>query len=164
MTITGTRETCWLYRFEAGSATHRFTNLPTGIALDGEDYSGEWQITHTAPTYSTRAEDAEVDITMHEGSPLSDLFINGPPAYSIKVRVYELDLLTLTSTDYYRGWIVRAPFRLTDSLIGLHCKSVWHYFERQSLTGSLGILSRYSIYDPRSGVDWAALGTAITVT
>jgi hypothetical protein len=164
MAVNGTRETCWLYRFEAGSALHLFTNLSTTITLDDEDYSGEWQITHTPPTYSGRAEDAEVDITMHEGSPLTDLFINGPPAYSIKVRVLELDLVTGVTTPAYRGWIVRAPFKLTESLVGFHCKSAWHFFERQSLTGSLSILSRYSIYDPRSGVDWALLGTNITVT
>lgn len=163
MAVNGTRETCWLYRFSAGSVEHLLTNLPSGVTFDGEDYSGQWQVTHTAPTYSGRAEDAEVDITLHENSPLTDLFINGSPAYQIKVRIFELDLITLTATPYYRGWVVRAPFKLIGSIVGFHCKSAWHYLERQALTDSLGILSRYSIYDPRSGVDWSALGVGVTI-
>lgn len=163
MAINGTRETCWLYEFSAGSATYRFTNLPSGVIFNGEDYSGEWQITHTAPTYSGRAEDAEVDVTAHEELPITELFVNGPPAYQIKLRIYELNLVTDVATPAYRGWVVRAPFKLTESLIQLHCKSAWHYFERQSLNASLGILSRYSIYDQRSGVDWSLLRTGITV-
>jgi hypothetical protein len=163
MSINGTRETCYLYRFIAGSVEHLFTNLPTTVTVDDEPYTGAWQVTHTAPTYSGRAEDAEVDITLHEDSPLTDLFINGPPAYQVKVRIFECDLINFTVTPYYRGWVVRAPFKLIGSVVGLHCKSAWHYFERQSLTDSLGILSRYSIYDPRSGVDWSALGADVTV-
>jgi hypothetical protein len=164
MPVNETRETAYLYRFTAGSAVYLFCNLPTTITLDDEPYTGEWPITHTAPHFSARAEDAEVDITLHEGSPLTDLFINGPPAYQVKVRVYEYDLVAETATPYYRGWVVRAPLKLTDSLVEFHCKSVWHYFERQSLTDSLSTLSRYSIYDPRAGVDLSTLRVGVTAT
>lgn len=162
--ITRPAELNYLYRFEAGSAIHRFTDIPALQSFDGEDYLFNYPIRHSRPKYSSEAQDAEIDIEIHDTSPITDLFVDGPPPYQVKVRVYEYDRDADTVTAYYRGDVVRSNFLLDRSVLSLHCKTVWHYFERESLSDSLSALSRYSIYDPRAGVDAESLRETITVT
>jgi hypothetical protein len=162
MPITDSTELNFLYRFEAGSAIHALTDVALGQTYASEDYL-PLQIQHTAPTFSNEPQDAEIEVTLHEQNPLSDLFIDGPAPYPIKLLIYEHDRETETVTPYYRGWVVRVPYRLTDSLMVLRCKSVWHYFERETLSDSLSPLSRYSVYDPRAGVDVESLRVPVTV-
>lgn len=161
--VTEPVKTNFLYRFEAGSNIYRFTN----VAID-QDYNDETyelaQIEHTPPTFSGEASQSEIDVSLHESNAIAQLFTFGTPAYPIKLRIYEYDRETGTAEDYYRGWVIRPSFRLDDSEVDLHCKTVWHYFERESFTDSLSSLSRYSVYDPRSGVDLASFRVGITVT
>lgn len=152
----------FLYLFTAGSSSYGYCDIAELISHEGESYV-PIQIQHTSPNYSERPEEAEIDITISESASLPQLFIN-PPPFSIKVQIYEYDFDSGIVTPYYRGWVVRAPFKLTDSVVELHCKSVFHYFERASLVDSLSALSRYSIYDPRAGVDMESLRTGVTVT
>jgi hypothetical protein len=162
MPVNDVHATNFLYRFEAGSAVIGLTNIAVDQQYNGENYTAI-QLTHTAPTFSGEAADAEIDVTIHEATELSDLFINGPAPYPIILRIYDYDRDTGLATPYYRGWVVRVPFRLTDSLVVLRCKSVWHFFERESLSDSLSPLSRYSVYDPRAGVDIESLRLGITI-
>lgn len=150
----------FLYNFTAGSATHRYVKVSHEQQYEDESYT-PIQITHTIPTYSDEAQDAEIDVTIIESSELAEVLLT-PPPYPIILRIYEL--LGETIAPYYLGWVVRCQFRLTESIFVLHLKTLWHFYERESLTDSLGSLSRFSIYDERSGVDWSALGEAITIT
>jgi len=150
----------FLYKFTAGSATYRYVKVAHEQEFDDESYT-PIQITHTAPTYSDEPQDAEIDVTIKESSELAEILLT-PPPFPIILTIYEL--LGDTIIPYYRGWAVRCQFKLTESVFILHLKTLWHFYERESLTDSLSSLSRYSIYDPRSGVDISALGKAITVT
>ena len=163
MSVNENTELNFLYRFEAGSAVFTFSDVSLDQPYNGEFYT-KIQIANTAPRFTARPEEAEIDVTMNEQAALSDLFINGPPPYRVKLIIYEYDRVAQTVTPYYRGWVVRAPFRLTESLVQLHLKSVWHFFERLSLVDSLSALSRYSVYDPRVSADYSSLRTGITVT
>lgn len=152
----------FLYKFTAGSAPYWFVKGAHSVSVGDETYNPV-QITHTLPTFSNEPQDAEIDVTIREDVELAEVLIT-PPPYPIILDIYEYDHDTDTSTPYYRGWVVRCNFALTESLIVLHLKTVWHFYERESLTDSLSRLSRYSIYDERSGVDTSALAKAITVT
>lgn len=152
----------FLYKFTAGSAPHLFVKGVFPVTYDDEDYDPV-QITHTLPTWSNEPQDAEIDVTIIESIELAEVLLT-PPPYPIILDIYEYDHDTETATPYYRGWVVRCQFSLTQSLIVLHLKTVWHFYERESLGDSLSRLSRYSIYDPRSGVDISTLAEAITVT
>jgi hypothetical protein len=152
----------FLYRFSAGSATYRFVKGPFHVEHAGEDYEPT-QITHTLPTWSNEPQDAEIDVTIRESVELAEVLLT-PPPYPIILTIYEYDHDAQTATPYYHGWVVRCRFSLMQSLIVLHLKTVWHFYERESLTDSLSALSRYSIYDGRSGVDISALAKAITIT
>src|SRR5688572_13870901 len=153
----------FLYRFTAGSATHRFVKGTFPVTYNGEDYDPV-QVTHSLPTWSNEPQDAEIDVTIKEPVELAEVLLT-PPPYPVILDIFEYDHDTSTLlSHYYRGWAVRCQFSLTQSLIILHLKTVWHFYERESLTDSLSALSRYSIYDPRSGVDISALGVAVTVT
>lgn len=155
----------FLYHISAGSQTFRYVKVAHAQELDNESYTPV-QITHTLPTYSNEPQDAEIDVTIiqsddvPESVEISELLLT-PPPYPIIVTVHEL--LGDTITPYYRGWVVRCQFKLTQSIFVLHLKSFWHFYERESLTDSLSSLSRFSIYDPRSGVDWSTLGVAVTM-
>jgi hypothetical protein len=152
----------FLYRFSAGSATHRFVKGAFPVVYNSEDYDPV-QITHSLPTWSNEPQDAEIDVTVRESVELAEVLLT-PPPYPIILDIFEYDHdAGVLLTHYYRGWVVRCQFSLTQSLIALHLKTVWHFYERESLTDSLSALSRYSIYDPRSGVDYSALGVAVTV-
>jgi hypothetical protein len=163
MPVTEPTSINFIYVFTAGSAMHRLTEVSGPQIFDGETVT-PIQITHTAPKFSAEPGDAEIDVTINEDNPLADLFLDGPAPYPIKLMVYEYDREDDSTTPYYRGWVVRVPFRLTDSLMVLRCKSGWHWYERESLVDSLSALSRYSVYDPRSGVDIESLRVAVTVT
>ena len=163
MPVTPPIETNFLYRFEAGSQVFTYTNISDNQVYNDELYVYA-QIEHTQPTFSSEPQDAELDVNVFESIGLADVFINGPPAYQVVLMIYEYDRATDTATAYYRGWVVRAANRLTTSLIEFHAKSVWHYFDRESISDSLSSLSRYNIYDPRSGVDMEALRVGVTVT
>jgi hypothetical protein len=153
----------FLYRFTAGSTTHRFVKGAFPVTYNGEDYDPV-QVTHSLPTWSNEPQDAEIDVTIKESVELAEVLLT-PPPYPIILDIFEYDHDTDTLlSHYYRGWVVRCQFSLIQSLIALHLKTVWHFYERESLTSSLSALSRYSIYDPRSGVDYSALGQAVTVT
>lgn len=152
----------FLYKFTAGSALHRLNSSPFSVDFDAETYDAI-QITHTLPTFSNEPQDAEIDVTIKESVELAEVLIT-PPPYPIILDIYEYDYETDDITHYYRGWVVRCQFTLTQSVIVLHLKTLWHYYERESQTDSLSSLSRYSIYDPRAGVDISALATAITIT
>lgn len=156
--------TNFLYRFEAGSgAVYRFTNIAFDQVYDGENYIYT-EIEHSAPTFSEEASDDEVGISVAETNEVVQLFGDGPPPYPIKVLIYEYDRETEVATPYYRGWIIRPGFSLTESTVVLYCKSVWHFFERDSFVDSLSVLSRYSVFDPRAGIDIEAFRVAIVVT
>lgn len=161
--VTEPVETNFLYQVEAGSNRYLFTDVAMDQEYNSETYELT-QIEHSSPTFSGEATQSEVDITLHESNPVAQLFTFGTPAYPIKVRILEYDRKTGTAEDYYRGWVVRPSFRLDVSEVDLHCKTVWHYFERESFSDSLSALSRYSVYDPRSGVDLASFRVGITVT
>lgn len=156
-------ETNFLYRFEAGSNTHLYTNIAENQEYDSETYEFI-ELEHTAPTFSAEAQDAEVDIAINESNALTELFINGPPPYPVKVTILEYDRVSETADPYYRGWVVRPNHDLNGSVVSFHLKSVWHFFERESFTDSLAALSRYSVYDPRSGVDIEAFRVPIAIT
>jgi hypothetical protein len=163
MAVTNPTTLNFIYRFEAGSVTHQFTDVVGAQTFDDAVVT-PIQITHTAPKFSAEPQDAEVEVTLYEQNPLADLFLNGPAPYPIKLMIYEYDRADDSTTAVYRGWVVRVPFRLTDSLMTLRCKSAWHYYERESLSASLSALSRYSVYDPRAGVDVEQLRVPVTVT
>ena len=156
-------QTNFLYRFEAGSAAYTFTNITESVPYDGESYE-PLEIQHSAPTYSGEPQDGEITVETTEVNALADLFILGPPAYPIILVIYEYDRVTGTATPYYKGWVVRTPFNLIKSTMQFRLKTLWHFFERESFTDSLSALSRYSIFDPRSGVDIEAYRTSIAVT
>lgn len=149
----------FLYKFTAGSATYRYTKVAHEQEFADEFYTSV-QITHTLPTYSDEPQDAEIDVTLIESNEIGELLLT-PPPFPIVLTIYEL--LGATVTPYYLGWVVRCQFKLTESIFILHLKSLWHFYERESLTDSLSSLSRYSIYDPRSGVDLSSLGVPVTM-
>lgn len=152
----------FLYKFTAGSALHRLNSSPFSVDFDSETYDAI-QITHTLPTFSNEPQDAEIDVTIKESVELAEVLIT-PPPYPIILDIYEYDYETDDITHYYRGWVVRCQFTLTQSVIVLHLKTLWHYYERESQTDSLSSLSRYSIYDPRAGVDVSNLAVPISIT
>jgi len=162
MTITAPIKTNYLYRIEYGSSILRWTNVAEIQTLDGEDYL-YIAVSHTSPRFSGEAQDAEIELKVYENNPLTLLFSLGPPPFRIKLLIYEYDRDAETADLTYRGWIVRPSFELGGSLGSFRCKSVWHFYERESFTDSLSSLSRYSIYDPRSGVDIESLRTPITI-
>lgn len=159
MPLSTPSQTHFLYEFIAGSQTYRFTNIAYNSA--GYEFI---EIEHTRPTFSGEPQESEIDISAIETIPLVELFVNGPPAYPIIVNIYEYDRVTEVATPYYHGWVIRPDLKLDTSEVIFHCKTVWHYFERQSFTDSLAALSRYSIYDQRSGVNIEPLRTTVTVT
>ena len=122
------------------------------------------QIDSYLTTFAEEPQQSEIDIAIHEAAGLMDLFINGPPPFPIKVRIYEYDFATESADLWYRGWVVRSALELDRSIASLHCKTVWHFFDKESQSESVGMLSRYSIYDPRSQVDTSSLGVQVTVT
>lgn len=149
----------FLYHISAGSATYRYVKVAHEKEFASESYTPV-QITHTTPKYSAEPQDAEIDVTLIESNEIGEILLT-PPPYPIIITIYEL--LGDDIAQYYRGWVVRCQFKLTESIFILHLKSLWHFYERESMTDSLSSLSRYSIYDPRSGVDWSALGVAVTM-
>jgi hypothetical protein len=156
-------KTNFLYRFETGSGqTYRYSNVAEDQILDAESFSFI-QIEHTAPTYSNEPQEAEVKVTIKDSNAVANLYLLSPPPYSVKLMIYEYDRGAETATAVYRGWVVRSKFDLFSSTVIFRLKSVWLYFERESFTDSLSALSRFNIYDPRSGVDIASLRTGITV-
>lgn len=164
MPVTAPVQTNYLYRVEYASNVERWTNVAQDQVFDGEVYRLlEGGVAHTSPTFSGNPQDAEVELKVYDNNPLSNLFVLGPPPYRIKLRIYEYDRVADTVEARYRGWVVRPSYDLDGSITSFRCKSVWHFFERESLTDSLSALSRYSIYDPRSGVNIDALRTGITI-
>lgn len=148
----------FLYHITAGSATYRFIHIDRALTHNLESYDPV-QITHSVPTWSDEPQDAEIDVRVKDSIDLSEVLLT-PPPYPIIVRIYEW--LGDSATDYYLGWVVRCRYKLTEPLIELHLKTLWHFFERESLTDSLSALSRYSIYDPRAGADISSLTQAVT--
>lgn len=151
----------FLYHFTAGSATYRFIHIDRALEHENESYTPV-QITHTVPTWSEEPEDAEIDVTVKDSIDLNEVLLT-PPPYPIILNIYEW--LGGTVSHYYRGWVVRSRFKLQKSegaVIEMHLKTVWHFFERESLSDSLSPLSRYSIYDPRAGADISSLTQAVT--
>lgn len=164
MPVVAPVKTNYLYSVEYGSNTERWTNIAEDQSHDGETY--RWLVggvSHTSPRFSNDAQAAEIDLSVHESNPIAQLFTFGPPPFRIKLLIYEYDRVADTATPRYRGWIVRPSYDLDGSLTSFRCKSVWHFYERESFVDSLSALSRYSIYDPRSGVDIESLRTGITV-
>lgn len=169
MSVNSPTKTNFLYRFELGNGRNYFyTNIASSQVYDGEEYLFVI-IEHTAPTYSEDDEDSEIDVTMksttsEESNPVSDLFLLSPPPYEVRLVILEYDRVAETAEPYYEGWIVRSPFDLEKKTVTFHLKTLWLFFERETFTDSLSALSRYSIFDPRSGVDVEALRETVTVT
>lgn len=173
MPVNPTTTTNFLYRIEAGSSVFTYNPIVESAQSYNDEVYTPIQIKHSSPTWSSEPSGGEIDLTILESSSLNDIFINGPPAYEVIVNIYEYDRETgLTvkyrgdDTDdlYYRGWIVRSAFLLDSSTVTFRAKSRWRFFERESLSDSISALSRYSIYDPRSGVDFEPLRVPITIS
>jgi hypothetical protein len=152
----------FLYRFETPSGSINYTDI-----AENQDYNGEIynpiQIKHSAPKFSEEPQDAEIDVTIHENNALATRFVLGPPPYKIRCLIYELDRLTELATPVYRGWVIRPSFDLQNSIVSFRMKTVWHFFERESFSDSISALSRYSIFDPRSGVSIENYRVGITI-
>ena len=169
MAITDPTRINFLYRFDCGGTIKRFTGVAADQTVSGEVYLGtaledKPQIAHTPPTYSEDPEDAEIDVSMKDTSSIASLWVLGPPPYPVIIDIFEYDRDTETVTPYYHGWVVRPNFELDSSIVSFHCKSLWHFYERASFSDSLSNLSRYSIFDPRSGIDVEPLRVGITIT
>lgn len=162
MPVTTPVKTNYLYLIEYASSSERWTNIAEDQVVDSEVYR-HLPVDHTSPRFSGDPQDAEIDLLVYEANPVAELFTLGPPAYRISLRIYEYDRDADVATPRYRGWIIRPSYRLQESIVGFRCKTVWHFYERESFTDSLSALSRYSIYDPRSGVDIELFRTPITV-
>lgn len=164
MPVNTPTKTNFLYQILLGSGrTYFYTNIAENQLYNGDDYQFI-EIDHTEPVFSGDDEESEIDVTVKEVNPISDLFLLSPPPYEVKIKILEYDRDTDTAVDYYRGWIVRSGFNLEDSTVSFHLKTVWLFFERETFSDSLSALSRYSIFDPRSGVDVESLKIPITVT
>lgn len=159
----------FLYLFELGSGRNYFyTNIAENQIYDGNEYLFT-QIEHTEPVFSEDDEESEIDVTIKStdnelSNPIADLFLLSPPPYEVKIKILEYDREDDTAEVYYKGWIVRAPFDLERRTVSFHLKTVWLFFERETFTDSLSALSRYSVFDPRSGVDVESLRVPVTVT
>lgn len=165
MPVTTPVKTNYLYRIEYASNVIRWTGVAEDQLYNSETYSYiVGGITHTSPRFSAESQSAEIDLTVHGLNPLTTLFSLGPPPFRIKLLIYEFNRDTETAIPRYRGWIVRPSFSLGESTVSFRCKTVFHFYERESFTDSLSALSRYSIFDPRSGADIEALKETITVT
>lgn len=163
MPVTTPIKTNYLYRIEYGSNVERWTNVAEDQTFAGESYR-LMAVEHTRPRFSGDAQDGEIDLRVYEDNPLTLLFTLGPPPFRIKLIIYEYDRLAETAEARYRGWIVRPSFGLSESLTSFRCKTVWQFYERESFTDSLSGQSRYSVFDPRSGVDLETLRETVTVT
>lgn len=169
MSVNTPNKTNFLYRFELGNGRNYFyTNIAGNQLFDGDDYKFT-QIEHTAPTYSEDDEESEIDVSMtsttsEQSNPIADLFMLSPPPYEVRIVILEYDRVTETAEPYYEGWVVRAPFDLEKRIVSFRLKTLWLFFERETFIDSLSALSRYSIFDPRSGVDVEALRVPVTVT
>jgi hypothetical protein len=163
MPVTTPTQFNFLYRIEYGGNVERWTSVAETQDVDGETYT-PIAVSHTRPKFSGEPQEAEIDLTVHERNAVADLFTFGPPPFQVTLNIYEYDRVAETATDYWEGWIIRPSFDLSGSVIGFRCKTLWHFFERESFSDSLSILSRYNIYDPRSGVDVETLRTGITIT
>lgn len=150
----------FLYKFTAGSSVMRVAKVSQPLTYEGEEYIAA-NVTHTLPTWSSEPRDAEIDVTIRDNTELAELLLT-PPPYPITLDIYEW--LDEEVFHYYRGWVVRSQMRPTEPLAILHLKTVWHFFEREAISASLGSTSRYSIYDPRAGVDLSALKQSVIVT
>lgn len=165
MPVTDPIRTNYLYRVEYASNVVRWTNQAESQLLDSEVYDYvTGGISHTPPRFSADPQGAEIDLTLHELNVLTQLFSLGPPPFRIKLLIYEYDRDTETATPHYRGWITRPSLNLQASTTSFHCESVWHFYKRETFTDSLAAQSRYSIFDPRAGVDLESLRVPITVT
>lgn len=165
MPVTTPVKTNYLYRVEYASNVIRWTNQAESQLLDSEIYDIiAGGIAHTPPRFSADAQSGAIDLNVHEQNVLTTLFTLGPPPFRIKLLIYEYDPDTETGTPHYRGWIVRPSLALNEPTISFHCKTVYHFYERESFTDSLSGLSRYSIFDERSGVDIDSLRVSATAT
>lgn len=162
MPVTTPTSTNFLYRVSFGSSAEHWTNIAEDQTFDSELYR-YIPITHTPPKFSAEPQESEVTLTIYERNPIADLFTLGPPPYQVIIDIWEYDRNADVATPHYHGWIIRPSFDLNGSVISFRCKTVWHFFERESLSDSLAALSRYSIFDPRSGVDIESLRTSITI-
>lgn len=161
--ITKPTEFHYLYQIAAGSATYTYNSVDVQQEFDGEQ-AVPIQVRHELFTNSGEAEDLETDLQIHKSAEVANHFLDGPPPYQVIVTIYEYDRDADTSTPTYLGWVTRSNFELDRHILSLHLKSLWHFFERESLSDSLSALSRYLVYDPRSGVDAESLKETITVT
>lgn len=150
----------FLYKFTAGSHVSRLAKISHARTYADEEYLPA-NVTHSLPTWSEEPQDAEIDVAIKDSTELAELLLI-PPPYPIILDIYEW--LGSSASAYYRGWVVRCQFRLTEPLAILHLKTVWHFFEREALSDAPGATSRYSIYDPRAGVDISSLKESVTVT
>lgn len=162
MPVTVPTETNFLYRITYGSNVERYTNIAGDQSFDSEIYR-YIAIEHTPPKYSAEPQESEAVLTIHESNPIADLFTLGPPPYQIVLDIWEYDRAADSATKQFHGWIIRPSFDLDNSIVGFRCKTVWHFFERESFSDSLSALSRYSIYDPRSGVDVESFRVGVTI-
>lgn len=167
MTVGAPNKTNFLYRIQAGNNLHLFTNIAENQIYNGESYTYEL-VKHSTPRFSEDPQDAEIDFVVKATNPIAMLWVIAPPPYSIVVTILEYDRIADTATPYYEGWTFRPRFELEKRGEGFvarfRLKTLWHFFSRESLSSSLSILSRYAIYDPRSGVDWSALRTPVVAT
>jgi hypothetical protein len=165
MPVTPAVQTNYLYRVEYASNVARWTNQADAQVLNGEIYEViKAGIEHSRPRFSGDAQAGEIDLSIHEDNVLTALFSLGPPPFRIRLLIYEYDRDAETAELRYRGWIIRPSFDLDGSTVSFRCKTVYHFYERESFTDSLSALSRYSIFDPRSGVDIEGLRETVTVS
>ncbi len=159
----------FLYRMDTDAGVFTYSGIGSKEALvdataqtyDSEKYYPHL-ISHTQPTFSSDPTEADIDITVSEDNPVARMYLSHPPPYTCKVRIYEYDRNAASAEAHWAGTLLRVNFDLRGK-VTLRCR-VGHLFERETLSDSLAALSRYSIYDPRSGVDYEALKIVVTVT
>jgi hypothetical protein len=152
----------FLYRFE-GSTVYRYTDQPFAQTYGGETYEAS-TASHSMPTWSSNPSDAEIDVTFKEDNAVANLYLIHPPPYKVKLRIYEYDRVTGAADAHWTGYIVRPSWDLLQSTVSIRCKTPGFMLERESVSDSLSPMSRYSVFDARSGVDVEATKITVTVT
>ena len=152
----------FLYRFE-GSTVYRYTDQAQAQTYGGETYEAS-TASHSMPTWSSNPSDAEIDVVFKEDNAVANLYLIQPPPYKVKLRIYEYDRVTGQAEAHWTGYIIRPSWDLMRSTVSIRCKTPGFMLDRESVSDPLSAMSRYSIFDGRSGVDVDAESIVVTVT
>lgn len=151
----------FLYEFNIGATTYRFTDLPDDIIFNSETWTA-WPVKHTEVQQSNEVAKNQVKIDLPIGNSFTDQYIGKTPESVVTFTLYRSHIGETEFIVAYKGRVT--THEISTLILKLTCESVYTSLKRTGVRARFLLTCRHALYGRGCNLDRATFAEAGTAT